>query len=289
MAGDSESGNLFERLKNKFSNSSADNPKELLVKEIKDLHQQKAISDEEYSMLEGILVFQKKTAREVMVARTDAFMIDANVDFQTNLDEILRQPYSRIPVYRQDKDKIIGIVHIRTILRKARKEGFAALDYADVMTEPLFAPETESLSELLLDMQQTQRQLAILLDEYGGVVGLATIEDLIEEIVGDIDDEADQAEVLFRQLSENHYLVYGKMPLADFNEQFGTHLVLEEVDTIAGYMIAKLGIIPAKGEKLQVKLDNGFVLTTARMKGSRLLTILLTIPKHRKKEEEINN
>lgn len=289
MASDPGSGSLFDRLKNKFASNNDDSPKQLLRKEIKDLHQQKAISDEEYSMLEGILAFQKKTAREVMVPRTDAFMIDANVVFQDNLDDILRQPYSRIPVYRQDKDRIIGIIHIRTILRQARQKGFAALDYQDVMTQPLFAPETESLSELLVQMQQTQRQLAILLDEYGGVVGLATIEDLIEEIVGDIDDEADQAQVLFRQLSKRHYLVYGKMPLTDFNQQFGTHLKLEDVDTIAGYMIARLGIIPAKGEKLQVKLDNDFLLTTGRMKGSRLLTILLTIPEQTKKEEETKN
>ena len=116
-------------------------------------------------------------------------------------------------------------------------------------------------------MQQTQRQLAILLDEYGGVVGLATIEDLIEEIVGDIDDEVDHAEILFNKISENKYVIYGKMPLDDFNEEFKTNLEMDDVDTIAGYLITKLGIIPAKGEKLSVTLDNGIVLTTGRIKG----------------------
>lgn len=286
MGSDPAADNLFGRLKNKFMLNKTEDSEDHLNREIEDLHQKKKISDAEYSMLIGILNFQEKTAHEVMVPRTDAFMVDASLSFQDNLDEILRQPYSRIPVYQQDKDKIIGIIHIRTVLRKARQHGFDQLDYQDVMTEPLFAPETAGLGELLLEMQQTQRQLAILLDEYGGVVGLATIEDLIEEIVGDIDDEADQAEVLFHKISPHHYVIYGKMLLSDFNEQFGSALEMEDVDTIAGYMINKLGIIPAKGEKLKVHLDNGMVLTTGRMKGSRLLTVLLTTPKKIKKEEE---
>lgn len=238
-------------------------------------------------MLEGILDFQGKTAREVMVPRTDAFMVDADVSFQDNLNEILREPYSRIPVYKKDKDKIVGIIHIRSVLRKAREKGFKNLDYEDVMTEPLFAPETAELGDLLIEMQQTQRQLAILVDEYGGVTGLATIEDLIEEIVGDIDDEVDHTEVLYNQIAPNKYIIYGKMPLDDFNEQFGTDLKMEDVDTVAGYVINTLKVIPAKGEKLTVDIGNDMTLTTRRMKGSRLLTVLLSINK--KKEEDIKD
>ena len=249
------------------------------------LHEQKEISDREYSMMEGILEFEEKMAREVMVPRTDAFMVDINDSFQENLDKILKEPYSRVPVYDGDKDKIVGVIHIRTVLRKAHKVGFDKLDYDQVMFKPLFAPETIELGELLVEMQETQRQLAILTDEYGGVVGLATIEDLIEEIVGDIDDEVDKAEVLFSKIGPREYVIYGKMPLADFNEEFGTDLAMENVDTVAGYVITKLGLIPAKGEKLSVKLDNGMVLTTRRMKGSRLLTLLLTIPEKQEKEE----
>lgn len=236
-------------------------------------------------MMEGILEFEEKMAREVMVPRTDAFMVDINDNFQENLDQILKEPYSRVPVYDGDKDKIVGVIHIRTVLRKAHKIGFDKLDYDQVMFKPLFAPETIELGELLVEMQQTQRQLAILTDEYGGVVGLATIEDLIEEIVGDIDDEVDKAEVLFSKIGPREYVIYGKMPLADFNEEFGTDLAMEDVDTVAGYVITKLGMIPAKGEKLSVKLDNGMILTTRRMKGSRLLTLLLTIPEKQEKEE----
>lgn len=290
MSSDPAAKTIFDRLKHKFSNQKVEsqNGKDHLLKEVKKLHQQGILTDSESQMMEGILDFKGKMAREVMVPRTDAFMVDSSIPFQENLDEILRQPYSRIPVYHQDKDKITGIIHIRTVLRKARQKGFDQLDYNDVMDEPIFAPETADLGEILLEMQQTQKQLAILLDEYGGVVGLVTIEDLLEEIVGDIDDEVDHAEVLFHKLAANKFVIYGKMPLDDFNEEFATNLEMDDVDTVAGFFITKLGVIPAKGQKLSVKLKNGMIMTTGRMKGSRLLTILLTIPE-KQKEEELEN
>lgn len=286
MSSDPAASNFFENLRKKFAGEEESEPLEQLEQEIEKLHEDKSINDTVYSMFTGILNFQGKMAREVMVPRTDAFMVDINDDFQDNLDDILHEPYSRIPVYDQDKDIIVGVIHIRTVLRKARKLGFDKLDYQDVMYKPLFAPETIDLGELLVEMQKRQQQIAILTDEYGGVVGLATIEDLIEEIVGNIDDEVDTAEVLFTKLSDNKYVIYGKMTLDDFNEEFETNLEMEDVDTVAGYVITKLGMIPAKGEKLSVPLDNGMVLTTRRMKGSRILTLLLTIPNKKKEEIE---
>ena len=289
MASDPDKGNLFERFKNKFSPTNDEETREHLITEIEDLHQHKKLSDNEFTMLNAVLDFQGRMVREVMVPRIDAFMVDCQESLQDHLKEILREPYSRIPVYRRDKDKIVGIIHIRTVLRKAWEKGFDNITYDDVMNPPLFAPETTELRELLVEMQQTQQQLAILTDEYGGVVGLATIEDIIEEIVGNIDDEVDQTEVLVHQIAPNKYVIYGKMPLDEFNEQFGTDLEMEDVDTIAGYMITKLGIIPAKGEKLSVKLDNGMVLTTRRMMRSRLMTVLLTVPEEKPKKKEEQN
>lgn len=289
MASDPDKGNLFERFRNKFSPTNDEETREHLISEIANLHEQKKLSDNEFTMLNAVLDFQGRMVREVMVPRIDAFMVDCQESLQDHLKEILREPYSRIPVYRRDKDKIVGIIHIRTVLRKAWEKGFDNITYDDVMNPPLFAPETTELRELLVEMQQTQQQLAILTDEYGGVVGLATIEDIIEEIVGNIDDEVDQTEVLVHQIAPNKYVIYGKMPLDEFNEQFGTDLEMEDVDTIAGYMITKLGIIPAKGEKLSVKLDNGMVLTTRRMMRSRLMTVLLTVPEEKPKKKEEQN
>lgn len=279
MSTDPGAGDFFSKLRAKFQvDEDIDADQELTLK-LDEFYKAHAIDELEYSMIQGVINFKEKIAREVMVPRTDAFMVDKHDDFKKNLVEILREPYSRVPVYDGDKDKIVGVIHIRTVLRKAFELGFDHLSYEDVMFDPLYAPETVELKDLLIEMQQTQRQLAILTDEYGGVVGLVTIEDLIEEIVGNIDDETDVAQVLFHKISENKYVISGKMTLDDFNEEFDTDLEMEDVDTIAGYVITKLGLIPGKGEKLSVKLDDGIILTTRRMRGSRLQTLLLTLPK----------
>ncbi|MFD1411093.1 hemolysin family protein [Lapidilactobacillus gannanensis] len=236
------------------------------------------INPDEYNMLEGIINFNDIMAREVMVPRTDAFMVDINDPDSDNIDRILAQPYSRVPVYQEDKDVIVGILHIKNILQKAHSTGFDHLKLADIMTAPMFVPETVNINELLLEMQKTHQQMAILLDEYGGVVGLATIEDLIEEIVGEIDDESDATETLFTKVNDHRYVIAGKMPLSDFNDQFGTNLENDDVDTIAGFVITELGTIPTNGNHLQVTLANGMVLTTGVVRGSRLENVTLEIP-----------
>ena len=173
---------------------------------------------------------------------------------------------------------MVGVLHIKKILQQAREVGFDNLKLAEIMTQPLFVPETITINELLLEMQKTHQQMAILLDEYGGVVGLATIEDLIEEIVGDIDDESDATETLFSKVNEHKYVIAGKMPLSDFNDQFSTNLENDDVDTIAGFVITELGTIPQNGQHLQVKLDNGMILTTGLVQGSRLENVTLELP-----------
>ena len=278
MTSDPGTGSLLDKLKSRFT-SNDEQGKEELQDEADKLHAAHFLTDMEYTMIEGSMNFHDKVAREVMVPRTDAFMIDIEDDLAGNIDDILSQPYSRIPVYQQDKDNIVGVIHIRTILREARRVGFDQLTYERLLSVPLFAPETIELDQLLAQMQQSQQQIAILTDEYGGITGLVTLEDLIEEIVGDIADEVDKTEVLATKLNDYEYVVYGKMPLDDFNDQFGTDLEMEDVVTIAGYVITKLGVIPGKTEHLMVHLDNGMVLTTRRMQGSRLLTVLLTLPK----------
>ena len=152
------------------------------------------------------------------------------------------------------------------------------------MADPLFVPETIMIDELLMEMQKTQMQMAILLDEYGGVVGIATIEDLLEEIVGDIDDESDHSEVLYTKINDHQFVVAGKMPIDDFNEAFETDIDVSDVDTIAGFAITELGMIPANSAKQTIKLADGKKLTTGRVKGSRLETLTLDVPK----ESDIN-
>ncbi|WP_179395111.1 hemolysin family protein [Lacticaseibacillus absianus] len=249
-----------------------------MVSMIESGKQSGAIDADEYEMLEGIISLNNKMAREVMVPRIDAFMVDADEPDATAIDAILGNIYSRIPVYQGDKDNVVGVVHIKNLLRQARTVGFASVRLEDIMTDPLFVPETISIDDLLTEMRIRQQQMGILLDEYGGVVGLVTIEDLIEEIVGDIDDESDSATVLVTKLDADDYLIAGRMTLNDFNAEFGTALDEPDVDTIAGFMITRLGAIPTNRKQETLTLGEGMTLTTGKMEGSRLVNVHLHRP-----------
>jgi putative hemolysin len=228
--------------------------------------------DSELEMLQGIFSLDTKVAREVMVPRTDAFMVDIHDDVKENMDKILAENFSRIPVYNEDKDKVIGVLHTKTLLKSAYNVGFDNLDLKELLQEPLFVPETVFIDDLLYELKKTQNQMAILLDEYGGVVGLVTLEDLLEEIVGEIDDESDEIESLYEKISEDEYIIQGRMLIDDFNELFHTNLHMSDVDTMAGYFITALGTIPDEDDKLSFDVDN-VTLTSEEMEGTRVLKL----------------
>lgn len=240
------------------------------------------LDNEELEMLQGVFSLDTKVAREVMVPRTDAFMIDINDSVEENVNEVLSENYSRIPVYNEDKDKVVGILHTKNLLKAAHKFGFEHLNIQKIMQEPLFVPETIFIDDLLYEMKKTQNQMAILLDEYGGVVGLATLEDLLEEIVGEIDDESDEVEKLYEKVAEHEYVIQGRMLIDEFNEVFDSNLHMSDVDTMAGYLITALVMIPDEGEKLSFDVDN-ITLTSEEMEGSRILKIRVVF--HDPKEE----
>lgn len=228
--------------------------------------------EDELEILQGIFSLDTKVAREVMVPRTSAFMVDINDSVEEILTEILAENYSRIPVYNEDKDKVVGILHTKNLLKCAYKYGFETMDIKQILQEPLFVPETVFIDDLLYELKKTQNQMAILLDEYGGVVGLVTLEDLLEEIVGEIDDESDEVEELYEKISDKEYVIQGRMLIDDFNEAFNMSLHMSDVDTMAGYLITALGMIPDEGEKLSFEVDN-VKLISEEMEGSRVLKI----------------
>ncbi|MFW3579093.1 hemolysin family protein [Vagococcus fluvialis] len=245
------------------------------------------LDQDELGMVKGIFDMDTTLAREVMVPRTEAFMIDIHHDSSENIDEILSSPFSRVPVYDDDKDKIIGILHLKNLLKEARKSGFENLDLLKVIHEPLFVPETIFIDDLLIELKRTQNHMAILLDEYGGVVGLVTLEDLLEEIVGEIDDESDEltVESLYETIGEDEYIVQAKMPINDFNEIFGTTLNMNDVDTMAGYVITALGVIPEQDETLTIDVEH-VTLTTHKVEGTRLLEIKVKVHEIEEEPEE---
>ncbi|HFI0094042.1 TPA: hemolysin family protein [Streptococcus suis] len=242
---------------------------------------EQTLDAEEIEMLQGIFNLDEMMAREVMVPRTDAFMVNIEDDINVIMQEILRQNFSRIPVYEGDKDNIIGLIHTKKILAESFTNGFDQLNIRRIMQEPLFVPETIFVDDLLKSLRNTQNQMAILLDEYGGVSGIVTLEDLLEEIVGEIDDETDKTEIFVREIAENTFIVQGSMTLNDFNEYFDLDLSSDDVDTIAGFYLTGLGTIPSQDEKEAYELDNnGFhiVMINDKVKNGRVtkLKILIT-------------
>jgi len=236
------------------------------------------INSDEYQMLQGIIRFGDKTAREIMVPRTDTFMVDINDSVDENIDAILNQPYSRIPVYGGDKDNVIGIIHIKDLLKRSREVGFDNINLKSIMKDPLFVPEATNIDSLLLKMRSTQTQIAMVVDEYGGIVGLATIEDILEEIVGEIDDEYDPVTKNFQRLGANKFSVVGLMTIEDFDELFEEDIHVEDVDTIAGYLIMNLGEIPDAKHPQSFELSDGTVITSGELNGSRIENVIVTVP-----------
>ncbi|NQI33751.1 HlyC/CorC family transporter [Streptococcus suis] len=242
---------------------------------------EQTLDAEEIEMLQGIFNLDELMAREVMVPRTDAFMVDIDDEIDAIMAEILKQNFSRIPVYEGDKDNVIGLIHTKKILAEGFTNGFDNLNIRRIMQEPLFVPETIFVDDLLKALRNTQNQMAILLDEYGGVAGLATLEDLLEEIVGEIDDETDKTEVFVREIADNTFIVQGNMTLNDFNEHFDMELESDDVDTIAGYYLTGVGTIPSQEEKVSFEVDckdHHLVLSNDKVKNGRVtkLKILIT-------------
>ena len=248
---------------------------------------EETLDADEIEMLQGIFSLDELMAREVMVPRTDAFMVDIQDDTQTIIESILKQNFSRIPVYDGDKDNVIGLIHTKSLLKAGFTDGFDNIVLRKILQEPLFVPETIFVDALLKELRNSQRQMAILLDEYGGMAGLVTLEDLLEEIVGEIDDETDRAEVYVYTISENTYIVQGTMTLNDFNDYFDVELESDDVDTIAGYYLTGVGTIPTS-EKLSYEVESGnkhIILTNDKVKNGRVTKVKVQIQEVEVEEE----
>ena len=251
----------------------------------------KALDEEEREMLSGVFSLDELVARELMVPRVDAFMVDIEDDTKENIEKILEESYSRIPVYEDDKDKIIGILHTKRLLIAAHENGFDKIDFREIMNEPLFVPETINVDDLLRALKESHNQMAVLLNEYGGVEGIVTLEDLLEEIVGEIEDESDVAQKDFVKLDENLYVVQGRMTLNDFNEEFETQLDSDDVDTIAGYFLDKLNSIPDRGEQVSIDIadeetGDHLTLTSLEIEDKRIIKLRVEFKENLTKSDE---
>jgi putative hemolysin len=235
------------------------------------------IKEEGKKMIGSIFQFDDELAYEIMTPRTDVFLIDINDPPEEYLDELMQLRYSRIPVCENEPDNIIGILHIKDYLIKAREEGFDKVDIKSILRKPYFVPETKNIDALFFELQKEKQHIAILIDEYGGFSGIATMEDIIEEIVGDIDDEYDEEDEIIEKLDDSNYLVDGNVDLDDINEELRTHLESENSETIGGFLIDIIGEIPQDGYiNRAIKYDN-YLFTILSVKERRIEKVKLHI------------
>lgn len=242
----------------------------------------------EFTMLQGVLSLDSKLAREVMVPRTDTQMVDIEDDYDEILETILSSPFSRIPVYESDKDQVIGVIHMKNVLKASKANGFGQINFRELASDPLFVPSTIFIDDLLLEFKREQTHLAILRDEYGGVEGIVTLEDLLEEIVGDIEDETDvNTSGDIRKIDDNNYYLNGGLTIDKFNNFFDEELHSEEVDTIAGLIIYEIGYMPEDDEVVICRADD-WVLKTVQVENGRIRAIHLIHDKDHEIESEYN-
>ena len=206
------------------------------------------IKEEGKKMINSVFAFDDKLAYEVMTPRTDVFMIDIEDPFEEYFEDLMTLRYSRIPVCKGEMDNIIGVLHIKDYLRKARETSYEDVDIPSILRKAYFVPDTKNIDSLLFEMQKLRQQIAILIDEYGGFSGIVTIEDIVEQLVGDIDDEYDEEEEIIDKVDDSTYLVDGDVDLDDLNDELGIELHSDDSETIGGFIIDILGEIPDKND-----------------------------------------
>ena len=238
-------------------NNDSDMDEKVSEEEIKSLISQSqedgCIERDEEEMIYGVFDFNDKTVREIMTPRNEVFAIDIEDDINDILDSVLSLSYSRIPVYKDSIDNVIGLLYTKDLLVEARNVGFENINLKNILQDPFFILETRRTNEVFKILKDKKIHLALLFDEYGGTAGIVTMEDLIEEIMGDIEDEYDSEESIVRKIDEKNFFVKASMSVHDFNDLFHTDIELGDYDTLNGYLLTKLSKIPEENTKFQLE------------------------------------
>ena len=245
------------------------------------------INEVEKEMIENIIVFDEKIAREIMIPRTKVFLIDRNTTIEELFETKEVGKYSRIPVYEEEADNIVGILLTKDLMMEAYKKGFENINISEMVQEAYFVPETKNVNELFNEMQLEKKHIAILIDEYGGFSGIVTLEDLIEEVMGNIADEYDDEDLSIRQLSPNKYLISGDVSLNDLNDAFHLELESKYYDTLSGLLIEKLGYIPEDDEKISPITIDGIEFKPQRVRDKKIEKIIVIFLKKIEMQEKV--
>lgn len=258
---------------------------ELSLEEIRSIievgREKGVINETERNMLDGIFEFDNRMGREVMTPRTEVEMIDISEPVNNIVTKVTNGNFSRIPIYMDEVDNIIGILYIKDLFRQLINKGKPG-NIEDLLRKPYFAPETKYIDDLFKEMQVANAQIAILLDEYGGFSGIVTIEDILEEIVGNIYDEHDEMDEYINKVTDNIYLIDAMVSIDDFNDVLGFEIETDNADSIGGFVIEKLGRVPKKGDAI---FFQGHEFKVQQMAGKRI-KVLKLILNHDKIDKE---
>ena len=236
------------------------------------------INETEKDMINSIFEFDDKLAKEVMTPRTNVYMVD--IDEPLNLEDLLNEKYSRIPVFQGNIDNIIGILYMKDFIYESYKLGFENVDIENILHTPYFVPEMKNIDELFKELQGTKKHMAILIDEYGGFSGIVTIEDLIEEVMGDIGDEFDDDEITLKSIDKNTFLASGLIPISELNDNLNLNLDSDsdDYDTLGGLIIKLIGYIPRKDEECIVN-HNDITFKVKEVSKKRIIKVEIIINK----------
>ncbi|WP_109434433.1 MULTISPECIES: gliding motility-associated protein GldE [Aquimarina] len=263
---------IHNRLGKQKSNLSVDQLSQAL-----ELTSDKDTTDEEKKILEGIVSFGNTDTKQVMRPRMDIFALNNQASYKEILPEVIENGYSRIPVYEDNIDKVIGILYVKDLLPHINETNF---DWIPLLRDPYFVPENKKLDDLLNDFKNKKNHLAIVVDEYGGTSGLISLEDIIEEIVGDISDEFDDEDLVYSKLDDQNYVFEGRTALKDFYKvlKLEDNEIFEDkkgdAETIAGLLLEISGSFPRRGEMINL---NQYTFKVESLDNKRIKQVKLTI------------
>lgn len=232
------------------------------------------LTSKEKTILENILSINKLKALDVMVPRAEIVCASHNSSYQELIKIIEKESHSRIPIYRKDLDDVLGMVHIKDLIKLNFKETDKEFDLKSILKNVLFVPPSMPVLNILLKMQSTKLHMALVIDEHGGTDGLVTIEDLVEEIVGEIQDEHDHEDLVeFRKVNENTFIANAKMELENFEKKINFNFNALNVDTLGGYVFSIINRVPQKGEIIKTNTIYSFEILDADPRKIKVLKI----------------
>ena len=248
------STNYFKAIVGRFLPSQRAESKQQVLENLKHAEEDGIVARDAFDMMQRVMLVSDLKVRDIMIPRSNMIHVDKDDDLESCLDVMVESAHSRFPVVDNEKDQIIGILLAKDLLRFFDEDNKQKFNLRDLTRRVVFVPESKRVNVLLTDFRQNRNHMAVVVDEFGGVAGLVTIEDVLEQIVGDIEDEHDieEEESMIRELDGGEIIIKAVLPMDEFNEHFKAYLDEESSDTVGGLISQTVGHVPQRGEKVEI-------------------------------------